>query len=278
MASDPGMSADGVLFRLAAFAEEDGGGNPAGVWMAREIGYSETAFLSPGSGRKRRVRYFSPLAEVPFCGHATIASGAVLGRLDGAGTFELETPAGRVRVDVSEQNGAFRAALTSVDTTHRPLADPALADILRALGWLRSDLDPGIPAATAFAGAWHAVIAAAERERLAALDYDFDRLREVMLALELTTVQLVWREDAGLYHSRNPFPVGGVVEDPATGAAAAAFGGYLRDAGLAPAPASVVIRQGDDMGRPSVLHVDIPTTGGIVVAGAVREIDAPDVP
>ena len=50
-----------------------------------------------------------------------------------------------------------------------------------------------------------------------------------MLGHDLTTVDLVHREDERTYHARNPFPVGGVVEDPATGAAAAAFGAYLRE-------------------------------------------------
>jgi PhzF family phenazine biosynthesis protein len=58
-----------------------------------------------------------------------------------------------------------------------------------------------------------------------------------------------------------------VVEDPATGAAAAALGGYLRDAGLLDAPDSILILQGEAMGRPSRLHLDIPATGGIVVRG-----------
>ena len=53
-----------------------------------------------------------------------------------------------------------------------------------------------------------------------------------MAARDWTTVQLVWREDADAFHARDPFPPGGVVEDPATGAAAAAFGGYLRALGL----------------------------------------------
>ena len=80
-------------------------------------------------------------------------------------------------------------------------------------------------------------------------------------------MQLVWREDAALFHSRNPFPVGGVVEDPATGAAAAALGGYLRDASLIDAPAAITIRQGEAMGQLSMLHVEIPERGGIVVKG-----------
>ncbi len=271
------------LHRVAAFAEVEGGGNPAGVWIgdappadaemqaiAKEVGYSETAFLTPAGPDTFEVRYFSPEAEVPFCGHATIASGAVLGRLNGAGEYTFETPVGGVPVIVRESAGNYTAALTSVDTRHRPLAE--LDALLEALGWRRDDLDPGIPPAAAFAGAWHAVIAVSKRSRLARLDYAFDELKVLMLDRELTTLQLIWHEDAGSFHSRNPFPVGGVVEDPATGAAAAALGGYLRDSGLIDAPASIVIRQGEDMGRPSMLHVDIPAKGGIVVAGAVRDI------
>jgi PhzF family phenazine biosynthesis protein len=82
----------------------------------------------------------------------------------------------------------------------------------------------------------------------------------------------VWRERTDLFHARNPFPVGGVVEDPATGAAAAALGGYLRDAGLVATPFRFVIRQGDDLGRPSVLTVEVPASGGIVVSGTAADL------
>src|SRR5437588_1509464 len=93
-------------------------------------------------------------------------------------------------------------------------------------------------------GACHLILAAATRRRWAGLDYEFKRLKVLMLELELTTVDLVWRDRDGLYHVRNPFPVGGVYEDPATGAVAAAFGGYLRALGLVATPARVSILQG----------------------------------
>jgi PhzF family phenazine biosynthesis protein len=79
-----------------------------------------------------------------------------------------------------------------------------------------------------------------------------------MLDRDLTTVDLVWREREDAYHARNPFPVGGVVEDPATGAAAAPFGAYLRELGLVALPATISIHQGDDMRRPTRLTADIP--------------------
>ena len=87
-----------------------------------------------------------------------------------------------------------------------------------------------------------------------------------MLQHDLTTVDLVHREDATTFHARNPFPVGGVVEDPATGAAAAAFGAYLRE--VANTTGTITIHQGVDMGRPSLLTVDNdPAREGIRVSG-----------
>ena len=80
-------------------------------------------------------------------------------------------------------------------------------------------------------------------------------------------MQLVWRESADRFHARNPFPPGGVVEDPATGAAAAAFGAYLRELASSSRPRRVTIHQGDDIGRPSLLRVDCRPSGGIRVSG-----------
>jgi hypothetical protein len=111
------------------------------------------------------------------------------------------------------------------------------------------ELDPAFEPRIAYAGARHLGLAAATRERLAALEYDFERLKSLMLRLDLTTVQLVWRESADVFHVRDPFPVGGVVEDPATGAAAAALGGYLRETGLVPPAARLTLHQGHDLGR-----------------------------
>ena len=279
------MMRNETLHRLSAFTENAAGGNPAGVWIggtlpdsdtmqriAAEVGYSETAFIAPESGPDREIRYYSPRAEVTFCGHATIASGVVLGKTDGDGTYRLRTIVGEVPVSVRQRNGRLEASLRSLETRHELASDNLLDEALTALDWRRSDLDPAIPPAKAYAGAWHLVIAVSSLERLKDLHYDFEALKSLMLGENLTTLQLVWREKDDVFHSRNPFPVGGVVEDPATGAAAAALGGYLRDAGLITAPLQFVIRQGETMGRPSLLSVDVPASGGIVVSGTAVDI------
>ena len=277
----------GTLYRRAAFTDNPKGGNPAGVWVgetlppvdvmqriAAEVGYSETAFVAPAGGQNRTIRYYSPEMEVPFCGHATIATGVVLGETEGDGTYRLATAVGEVSVTVQCQGGVREAALTSLAPKYTGASDGLVSEALSALGWQSSDLDGSIPAAKAYAGAWHLVLAVNDPHRLAKLDYDFEGLKALMLREGLTTLQLVWRESPHVFHSRNPFPVGGVVEDPATGAAAAALGGYLREAGLIAVPATISIRQGEAMGRPSRLTVEIPAEGGIVVRGTAVSIEA----
>ncbi|RZU14538.1 PhzF family phenazine biosynthesis protein [Streptomyces sp. BK239] len=281
------------VLHYTAFATSPAGGNGAGVVLdatglddaamtaiAAELGYSESAFLTPGpdgatpsaAGRSFTLRFFSPKAEVDFCGHATVATAVALGEQFGPGHFDLHTQAGLVPVDVREENGALKATLTSVPPQVSE-TDPAdVAEALSALGWADGELDAALPPRIAYAGVRHLVLASATRERLARLDYDFDRLLALMRRLDLTTVQLVWRESATVFHVRDPFPVGGVVEDAATGAAAAAFGAYARELGLVPPDARLTLHQGHDMGRPSLLEVELhPDDERIRVTGtAVR--------
>ncbi|PRY51296.1 PhzF family phenazine biosynthesis protein [Geodermatophilus tzadiensis] len=285
-----GTSPGPEVLRYTAFSSDPGGGNPAGVVLdatamtpdqmlatAAAVGYSETAFLLP-RGDGLDVRYFSPRAEVSFCGHATIASAVAHAERHGAGRLLYRTPAGPVEVLTSRAgDGSWRATLTSVAPRTVPLEPGDLRDLLRALRWSDADLDPALPPRVAYAGAWHPVLAAGTRARLAALDYDGDALAALMAARDWTTVDLVWREDATTFHARNPFPPGGVVEDPATGAAAAALGGYLRELQLVTPPVTVTVLQGADMGRPGRLTVDVPEDpgSGIRVSGTAVAIPRP---
>jgi PhzF family phenazine biosynthesis protein len=262
-----------TVLRYTAFSDSPQGGNPAGVVLdardltdpqmlaiAAHVGYSETAFLITRADGERSydVKFFSPVAEVAFCGHATVAAAVALAKQDGPGELMFHISAGDVPVSTRiDDQGRVTATLTSVVPAVLDVVDEDLAQSLELLGWSRADLDPSLPPRIAYAGARHLILAAATRERLAQLDYDFDGLKSLMLRLDLTTVDLVWREHEHEFHARNPFPVGGVVEDPATGAAAAAFGAYLREIGAVTPPAHVRVLQGEDMGRPSELLIDV---------------------
>ena len=278
------------ILRYAAFTTLPEGGNPAGVVLeagdldaaamqaiAAEVNYSETAFLLPAPDpRERPVRYYSPLAEVPFCGHATIAAAVAHAERHGPGRLVLHTRSGRVAVDTAADGGLIVATLVSVAPRVEDVTDADLAEALGALGWTAEDLDPALPARVAFAGASHLVLAVATRARLARLDYDFDRLGALMAERDWTTVQLVHRTGPATFDARNPFPPGGVYEDPATGAAAAAFGAYLAEVGAVDPPTRFTITQGVHMGRPSTLVVDVPArlAEGIRVSGSAVPIPA----
>lgn len=280
------------VLRLTAFAADPGGGNPAGVVLdataltdadmqrlAAEVGYAETAFVTsppgPGPDRSARVgiRYFSPAAEVPFCGHATIATAVALAWRDGVGTTVFETPVGELEVRTSEHDGGVTAAFTSVDPRVEELPDEVLDALLRIVGLVRADLHPGYPPRSAFAGNVHPLVVLADVAALDRAAFDAAELRAYMDAQGwVATVTLVHPRGDGTYETRNPFPVGTLDEDPATGSAAAALGGYLRELGLVDPPARVLVHQGRHVGRPSLLTVDVPPTGGIVVSGTASRI------
>ena len=269
--------------RIAAFSDGTVGGNPAGVLIAdslpeaaemqaiaAEVGFSETAFAAP-SGDGYRVRYFSPESEVPFCGHATIALGAALAAERGDGTFALTLNEADITVEGIRDGGTIAAALQSPPTRSRA-ADPGLVTAALALfGYGEGDLDPRIPPAVAEGGATHLVLALRSRETLRAMAYDLDAGRTLMRDHGLVTISLVFAESDQQFHVRNPFASGGVLEDPATGAAAAALSGYLRDIGW-PHGGAIDITQGEDMGMRSLLHCEFSDAPGtsIRVSGSAR--------
>jgi PhzF family phenazine biosynthesis protein len=271
------------VLRIAAFSDGDHGGNPAGVWigpalppdaemqrLAHAVGFSETAFAAR-SGDGFRVRYFSPEAEVAFCGHATIALGAALARTFGDGVYPLALNQANITVEGRRDGALTSAALQSPPTRSQP-ADPQLVSAaLDLFGYSEADLDPRIPPGLAHAGNDHLVLALASRDLLAAMRYDLRLGRELMLAHGLVTIVLVWAESARLFHTRNPFAFGGVYEDPATGAGTAALAGYLRDLGW-PHGGAIDVVQGEDMGMRSRLHAGIGDEPGssIRVAGTAR--------
>ena len=271
------------VLRIAAFSDGDTGGNPAGVLIddqlpspsrmqriAADVGFSETAFAA-STGTGWRVRYFSPKSEVPFCGHATIALGAALALRHGDGVFELTLNDAVITVEGRRDGAVIAAALQSPPTRSSPAPRELVAEMLRLFGYTREELDAGIPPALVHAGADHLVLGLTSRQALAAMKYDLDAGRILMNREGLVTVLLAYAETPQLFHTRNPFASGGVYEDPATGAATAALGGYLRDIAW-PHGGVIDVVQGEDMGMRSRLRAEISPLAGssIRVSGSAR--------
>jgi PhzF family phenazine biosynthesis protein len=273
---------------IAAFSSGHHGGNPAGVIIcdempepavmqkvAADVGYSESVFAAP-VGDAWRVRYFAPEVEVDFCGHATIALGAALARHQEPGPFTLDINRARITVEGHSSETDWGASFQSPPTRSGPVAPAVLDEALDLFGLAPADLDTRIPPAVAHGGGDHLILAVKDRETLRAMRYDFGKGRALAEHEGYVTFDLVYAETSHLFHARNPFPLGGVFEDPATGAAAAALAGYLRDLGW-PHGGSITIRQGEDMGVPSRLQADITSERGasIRVTGSARNIREP---
>ncbi|MTI31991.1 PhzF family phenazine biosynthesis protein [Xanthovirga aplysinae] len=272
--------------RIAAFSDNNKGGNPAGVVIgnempvekemlsiAKKVGYSETAFLSPLKDGWR-IRYFAPEKEVPFCGHATIASGAALGERLGPGRYKLFLNKGEISLEVSNSvGGSFLVTLQSPETWSENAPTDLVNNVLSLFNWTRNQLDPNFPIRIASAGARHLILFLKEKETLSNMNYGFEEVKALMLKEDLTTISFLWAESSRLFHSRNSFASGGVYEDPATGAAAAALAGYLRDIDWK-GESKFEILQGEDMGCPSRLHVEFTKEEGasIKLMGETRKI------
>lgn len=271
---------------IAAFSDGPVGGNPAGVMIAdalpaesemqsiaEQVGFSETAFAAKQDDGWR-VRYFSPENEVPFCGHATIALGAALAMQHGDRVFPLHLNDASITVEGKREDQTISAALQSPPTKSRPAGADLVADALVLFGYTTDDLDSRIPPAIAEAGATHLVLALNNRDALAQMTYDLDKGRHFMNAHGFVTVSLVYSETHTLFHVRNPFASGGVYEDPATGAAAAALAGYLRDISWSSEGAFDIV-QGEDMGARSLLRVEFTNEPGasIRVSGTARVME-----
>jgi PhzF family phenazine biosynthesis protein len=277
------------------------GGNPAGIvldaaemsdaemqQLAAEVGFAETAFVvephMEGDPHRSRVRYFSPIAEVPFCGHATIATAVVLAERTGPGRYTFDTAVGEVVIDTHIANtptapgtvsapGAITAAFTSVPPEVRPLDPAVLQRLLALLGLADTDLDDRYPVRVSYAGNWHPMLVLRDIHLFNEFRFDPAAVRALMDAEGWAgTVTVLYARSPNEFEARNLFPVGAITEDPATGSAAASLGGYLREEGLVDVPAKVIVHQGRHVGRPSLLTVDIHHHGGIVVSGTAVPI------
>ena len=235
--------------------------------LARQMNLSETTFVLPPSapGADARVRIFTPGFEMPFAGHPTLGTAAVVAR--GATRVVLEMRAGQVPVTTDGTSWTLRAARPPVTRA----VDASRAELARMLG-LPDDaipdeplwVDTGVEQLVIPIGSAELVRAA--RPVPALLErWGFSSARDEAMAY-------LWARTEGEWLVRFFFTShGAVVEDPATGSACANLGGWLlaRDQ---PRPLVATLRQGDAIGRPSRLGLRIDEAGAIFVTGAVIEL------
>ena len=240
--------------------------------LAREMNLSETTFVTLSTSATRRVRFFTPMAEIPLAGHPTIGtwwmlaeSGALELPRSGTARVMQETGAGVLPVDLALENGAVRrVVMTQARPQYGPTADSPAA-LGEALGGDARTVAPTPPPQVVSTALPQLMIPIAGLERLKALPSGGSgaALTAVLRALgtECAMCFTLEAERPGAdIHCRMFAPGLGVPEDPATGSAAGALGAYLVRHGLVKpvaGRASITVEQGLEIGRPSLIHVEL---------------------
>jgi trans-2,3-dihydro-3-hydroxyanthranilate isomerase len=217
--------------------------------LAREINFSETVFVYPGTGDAHaRIRIFTPGVEVPFAGHPTLGTAFVLGAPLQLELIRLETGRGIVPVRL-EREGArivFGRMEQPVPTV-KPYSDEA--GLLAALGVQRSEL----PVEVYDNGLHHVFVTLASEEEVASVRPDLARLGDVGEVLGVNTIA----GSGGRWKTRMFIPSGGIAEDPATGSAAGPLALHLARHGRIAFGDEIEITQGVEIGRPSKLYARV---------------------
>ena len=223
--------------------------------LANEIGFSETTFVTGVRDGGYDVRIFTPDAELPFAGHPTLGTAFTLASQHGVGTSVVQTSAaGDVRVDVDLHAGT--AWMGQPPASFGPALEDRVA-VARAAGLESEDLVDGLPVVAGTTGLPHLMVPVRDEATLRRARRDDAGCGAVCAAAQAESLYLFAVRGAGDVMARMFDRGSNIGEDPATGSAAAPLGAYLAEHGLAGLPGSVVIAQGEMVGRPSFLHVEV---------------------
>ncbi len=297
------LSAQSIeLWRVNAFTDTPFTGNPAGVVpnadglsdelmqnIARELNdISETVFISTPQDPAAtiRLRYFTATTEVDLCGHATIAALFTLfwtGRLRGDNetkTLLAETPVGLLELGVTFVNGVLQWA--TMEQLVPQIALPTQPDLAAQVLGLPADAIASAPAiGCCTTGIWACFVPVVDSEALGAIQIQRTLIEELWPENdELTGVYAFtfldgpnnnqeMLLDKKLYTQGRFFspPKYGIVEDPVTGTASGALGGYLIEQGYMGKGDLLFARQGVEMGRAGLVRVQQNTNGRMRISG-----------
>lgn len=255
------------LFHVNAFTEHADGGNPAGVVLdadhlttsdklaiAKEVGYSETAFVSKSSVADFKVEFFTPSDEVDLCGHATIATFSVLlqEQIITENTYTQETKAGVLEVDVKASGDIFMTQLLpqSYDLVNTDI-------IAESLGLNKADIIE--PVQVFSTGLKDIMVQVSSLQAIGNIQPNFDQITDISKKFESTGYHVFTLETLhnSTAHCRNFAPLYAIDEEAATGTASGALAGYLfehqrinHEDGIH----HLVFEQGYEMNRPSEIH------------------------
>ena len=264
-----------------AFTDQPFGGNPAGVVLldgnsfpnetlmlqiAAELRYSETAFVRRDSEKEFTLRYFTPKAEVELCGHATIASFALMHRKLGVtGRCFCHAKAG----DISVKAGPRVLMQMTPSEIQKTIEDTE--EVYRALGIF--DYTPALPVMIVSTGLPDFMIQVSDVETLNRLPLDMNAISAVTEKHNAVSFHVfAFGNDGYTAHVRDFGPLYGVPEESATGTANASLTHYLQQNGCIPPTGDFSFLQGEAMGRPSLVATRVAPDGTIYVGGTAAVV------
>ncbi len=234
--------------------------------LARQFNLSETTFLLPSERADVRVRIFTPSFEMPFAGHPTLGSAYVARAVQGLGsTLKLDMATGII--PVSAAGSAY--TLQAKAPTHRAF-DGTPRALSEALGLNESDV--GERPLWVNAGCEQLLVPLTHEAALHKLAPKREALAQLRPRDAESMVYAFVLLSGSRVVSRFVFEAGGsLIEDPATGSAAANLGGYMLAQGAA-LPLTLDIAQGQHTGRPASLRVTVSQGREVFVTGEVLEL------
>jgi len=239
--------------------------------LALEIGFSETTFVTAVRPDGYDVRIFTPEEELPFAGHPTLGTAFTLAR-EGTIGSEVTQRCGAGDIPVLIDDDAGSASMRQLaPRTGRKVEDRGA--VAAAAGLEPDDLIPELPIIPVSTGIFHTMVAVRDDATLRRAARDDRRCAELCAQIEAESLYLFAIRGEGDVRARM-FDKGATIgEDPATGSAAGPLGAYLARHGLIETPGSVVVAQGEQVGRPSFLRVSVERDGdswALDVAGGVQ--------
>jgi trans-2,3-dihydro-3-hydroxyanthranilate isomerase len=269
---------------LAVVDDADGVADEAMLAVARELRLAETTFVqsADAEGADYRNRIFTVQQEIPFAGHPSLGTAVAVARWRGldSASFVQETRAGLQPIEVSSNGRRWRAEMLQNEPEFGTTLDPEAA--MHAVGLNFAEAHQDLSPQVVSTGLPTAIVPVSDAGSLARAIPDFESIDALLRdaqpsAGETQTFYLVWVDEQAERARARMFSravIGG--EDPATGSAAGPLGAYLSaQAGRE----RVVISQGEEMGRPSVLEVEMvkgrPRVGGGVIPIIDGEVSLP---
>jgi trans-2,3-dihydro-3-hydroxyanthranilate isomerase len=258
---------------LAVVDGADGLSDETMLALAQETRLSETTFVqsTEAEGADYRNRIWDPHEELPFAGHPSLGTAVAVARWRGLdqASFVQETGAGLQPVDVRKENGSWRASMLQNEAEFG--AELERDAVMAAVGLRAGDAHPELPPQIVSTGMPHVMAPIADPEALARALPDYPAIHELAEPHGSIVIYLAWCDpDNGEASARSFTRTVEMGEDPATGSAAGPLGVYLFERTRCE---RLVIRQGEEMGRPSVLEVEMADGRPRVAGGVFPVID-----